>query len=584
MNRIFLTFLTIFVVAGLLAIVPVAHAQGSASLTASVDRDNLAADETFVLTLALNTPDGSLPQLSLSQLEDFRVISNSQSLQTSLINGKLSTTATYAYQLQPVRAGNLTIPGFSLEWDGQLLSTEPIPITVSEASSASATGPQGAPLQADIPVNRQGTHDLFIEAAADKQSVYVGEALKFYVRLYNSAMTFGQPTYEAPQFDGFWHPQEPEIKQYFANSSDGTLYDVTELTTWLYPTTAGQATIDPATITTPGGFFTRGAQIQSDPISIEVKPLPADAPADFSGAVGQFEIKANPDRLNTRLGEPVTLLVTLSGAGNWGTLSDPTWPEDGNWRIYTQGTQSQSTITNGLISGARLYEQLWTPLTEGQHTIPAIPYHYFDPATGQYVTITTQPVTIDVAPGDPGLITSLPQSSASGTTSTDTDTSSQVRPVPGLLTSSANPLMQQPGFLLLFLVPLGLVMGDLSLVYRKRYINTHASELRRSKAYKRARRQLKRLSPRSKNLQLEVARILLTYLEDQIQEPLTGLSHSALTQVLQDHQFSPQLTQRVIEILFTGEVSEYTPWQPNPQEQVVDAVMLLLEDLEKIRS
>ena len=98
---------------------------------------------------------------------------------------------------------------------------------------------------------------------------------------------------------------------------------MTELTTWLFPTTPGQATIDPATVTTSGGFFTRGAQVQSDPISIEVKPLPAGAPADFNGAVGQFEIKATPDRLSTRLGEPVTLQVELSGAGNWGTLGDP---------------------------------------------------------------------------------------------------------------------------------------------------------------------------------------------------------------------------------------------------------------------
>jgi hypothetical protein len=88
-----------------------------------------------------------MPQLSLSALDEFRVIGNSQSLQTSLINGTMSTTAIYAYELQPVKTGDLSIPGFSLEWKGQLLTTEPIPIKVSQGSGAPAASPQTAPAQ-----------------------------------------------------------------------------------------------------------------------------------------------------------------------------------------------------------------------------------------------------------------------------------------------------------------------------------------------------------------------------------------------------------------------------------------------------
>ena len=110
-----------------------------------------------------------------------------------------------------------------------------------------------------------------------------------------------------------------------------------------------------------------------------------------------------------------------------------------------------------------------------------------------------------------------------------------IKPVPAVLTSFAMPLTQQTGFWVLFLVPLGLVTGDLVLAYRKYYLNNHAAGLRRSQAYKRARRQLQRIPRRSKNVQLDVARILLTYLEDQIQQPLTGLSHSAFGLVLQEN-------------------------------------------------
>ena len=256
------------------------------------------------------------------------------------------------------------------------------------------------------------------------------------------------------------------------------------------------------------------------------------------------------------------------------------------WRVYNQGTHSQNDIANGEMTGSRLYEQLWTPLVEGKITLPAIHYTYFDPAAEQYRTITTQAQTIDVAPGDPGLAASLPQNTAfdKASASTDTAASVQIKSTPPVMTSTARPLTQQTGYWLMFLVPLGLVVGDLSLAYRKHYQDTHAADLRRSKAYKRARRQLQRIPRRSINVQMEVARIMLTYLEDLIQQPLTGMSHSVLAQVLQANHISPELAQRVIEILFAGEASEYTPRQPASYEQVLRSAMLLLEDLEKVRS
>jgi hypothetical protein len=398
-------------------------------------------------------------------------------------------------------------------------------------------------------------------------------------------MSFGQPDFQQPKYVGFWHPQKPGIQQYYATGGDGTPYDVTELTTWLFPTSAGQATIDPATAGTSGGFFTSGEQVQSDPITVDVKPLPAGAPADFNGAVGQFEIQATPDNTSTRLGEPVTLRVVLSGAGNWGTLGEPQWPTPANWRVYNQATHSQSDFSNGEMSGSRVYEQLWTPLAQGKNSLPAIQYSFFDPAAGQYRTISTQPVDIDVAPGDPRLAASLPQAAAPGNTGAASAAAGMpIKAAPAVLTSSARPLMQQTGFLLLFMLPIGLVMGDLSLAYRKRYLQSHAAEMRRSKAYQRARRQLQKISRRTKNVQLDVARIVLVYLEDLIQQPLAGLSHSALAQVLQAQNFSPELSRRVIATLFAGEASEYTPRQRTSFNQVVRSARTLLEDVEKSRS
>ena len=214
------------------------------------------------------------------------------SSQLSSINGVMSSSTTYAFRLQPTGAGTFRIPMLSLDWNGQSLSTDGIDITVTQGTGAAAQpAPQtSSPAEpATGKVSRVGDNDFFIETSIDKKTPYQGEAVKHVTRLYSSMMLLGQPDYQAPQFIGFWHADEPEVQQSQATASDGTTYDVTEITTWLFPTAAGQATLDPVKITVPGGFFSADVDLQSEPLSIEVQPLPAGAPADFNGAVGQFQ-------------------------------------------------------------------------------------------------------------------------------------------------------------------------------------------------------------------------------------------------------------------------------------------------------
>ncbi|NTU64177.1 MAG: protein BatD [Chloroflexi bacterium] len=352
------------------------------------------------------------------------------------------------------------------------------------------------------------------------------------------------------------------------------------MTTWLFPTAAGQATLDPVKITVPGGFFSADVDLQSEPLSIEVQPLPAGAPADFNGAVGQFQLSATPDRTSTRLGEPVTLRVELRGNGNWGTLGDPVWPSDKQWRIFNNKTDSQSKVVNGALTGARVYEQLFTPLSEGQLTLPAITYSYFDPVTQQYQMLSTDALTIDVTAGNPNLAVSLPKGQTAAPANDQAAAPAlALKPAPQTLMSEAQPLTQQPLFGLLFIIPVGLVAGELAVSARKHYLTANAARLRRSRALKHAQRRLKR-ARRSKNVQIETGRIVLKYLEDQIQTPLTGLSHSTLAQLLQTH-ISSALIARVIAALFVGEVSEYSQAKPQTNKDVIKNTGRLLEDLEQ---
>ena len=73
------------------------------------------------------------------------------------------------------------------------------------------------------------------------------------------------------------------------------------------------------TYRTTTGTFRRGSvevEASTEPVPLEVQPLPAGAPAGFKGAVGQFtlESKLVPEQVNE--GEPITWTLSLKGTGN----------------------------------------------------------------------------------------------------------------------------------------------------------------------------------------------------------------------------------------------------------------------------
>ena len=152
----------------------------------------------------------------------------------------------------------------------------------------------------------------------------------------------------------------------------------------------------------PGGFFGRGQTLQTKPVELNVQPLPPGAPDGFAGAVGQFSLQATMDATSGEVNEPLTWRVTLNGRGNLNAAPDPAWPEIDGWRSFESEATLHTEVRDGELVGTRTYERLLVPSVQGEHTLPALQYAYFDPATGQYQVIQTEPIAVSIAAGDPG--------------------------------------------------------------------------------------------------------------------------------------------------------------------------------------
>jgi hypothetical protein len=245
----------------------------------------------------------------------------------------------------------------------------------------------------------QDTPSDFVEAIVDRTTAYVGEPILYTWRWY-LAMAVVEGT-EAdsrvvrPSFDAFG--QETLEVSTESTIRGGQTYQIITQQIVLYPRREGVYTIDPLRVQVPETPFSHAKTLESAPLTLTIKPLPANAPTTFSNAIGQFNLQAVLDRQETKTGDPLTLTMTITGSGNGPLIAAPTLASGPEWRVYPG---KSSTRRDGPLLGERIFSWTLIPLQPGTLTIPSQTWSFLNPQTGQYETRATTPFTINVT-GDP---------------------------------------------------------------------------------------------------------------------------------------------------------------------------------------
>ncbi|MEZ4769144.1 MAG: BatD family protein [Caldilineales bacterium] len=586
---------------GALAALP-AGAQESA-ITATINRNQITTDDLLLLTVSVDSSSGSVSQPDLPQLDGFRIIGTSTSTQMTTINGDTSVATVYQYRLQPLHTGDLVIPAITATVNGQQESTQPLPVTVyqgtgqAQPQQAAPVAPGSLPnlfnfngdpmdllnqldqwMQSQTPGGLGATsiplmpgsdateidppagltgQDFYLEAAVDKTNPYQGEQVLYSLRLYRAVSPMGQITYNAPAFSGFWSKELPD-QHHYRTEAGGRPYSVTELQTALFPTVAGELTIEPGRMMIPGDFFSAGSEIASQPVTLDVKPLPANAPASFTGAVGTFDITSEVDSAESKVGDTVTQKVTVVGQGNVETVDDPVWPDAAGWRVVDSQTNTQSDVRDGQVVGARSYQRVLMPTAAGDLTLPAIEFSYFDPSAGDYQTVTTESAVVAVS-ADAAAAAAQPAPLAAAAAASLQPELRPLKEAPASWAVAEDPVTQQPMYWLLWGVPVALVVGQRGWqAYRNGHVSSDA-EKRKRQAGKQAEKALH--SARQSSLQdaRVPGRILHDYLTACLDTPTAGLTEAQLTSLLLARGLSPMLVVSVQEVLMASELQGYAP-------------------------
>ncbi|MEW5802389.1 MAG: BatD family protein [bacterium] len=394
-----------------LSITGVAQAR-SVSIQASVDKTELSLDDQLILSVVINGSDmGSLPDPELPEIEHFFIADSFQGSNFSWINGKVSASKTIRYILRPEAAGTFTIGPIKVSLDGQTQKTEPISVTVSQSGSPPASSPPYSSRQrprSPFPSSRssnpwgneeqQYRGNIFITNTVDKNKVYVNEQIILTFGFYRRIDLWQNPTYTQPSLEGFW-VEDLEAQPSFIRTVNGKEYRIQEIKKAIFPMSPGNRTIGPATLSYQAGFFSPPRTLKTEPVSIEVLPLPEEGkPHDFRGAVGNFTFSAQTDNRSGVQNEPITLHARIKGTGYIEGLPEPEFSDLEGFQKYDT-TVSQTLIKQDRLQGEKCFDFLLIPRKTGNLHVPSLHFSFFNPKDKKYHTLTTDPILVSIAPG-----------------------------------------------------------------------------------------------------------------------------------------------------------------------------------------
>ncbi len=417
------------------------QALASVNVQAIVDRNEMGMGDTLTLSVsAQSTESVDVSEPRVPQLNGFELVNSWSSSSTSskLLQGpngmqfETVRRQDFNFMLTPTKPGRLTIPGFEVIVDGKAYTTKPIAIEVSQQGSGAAQLPQGMPTPSDIDeaeemfnqlLQRKGmappptayknlpknpNDAFFIQSEVDKTEVYEGEQIVVNWYIYTRGNLLSLDRLKFPDLKGFWKEiiEEVPALNFTQEVVNGIPYRKALLASHaLFPIKPGTAVIDEYKIkaqvqlpTSPFGAFGLGKPYSysraSDRVRITVKPLPAEGrPASFSGAVGQFDVRAQVEGNQFPVNQPFSLKVRFEGNGNGKLIELPALDLPKTIEIYDTKSEAKY-FKNG--KSYREFEVLLIPRQEGDLTIPAMSFSMFDPIAKKYMTQSTDPIAIQI--------------------------------------------------------------------------------------------------------------------------------------------------------------------------------------------
>lgn len=577
--------------------------------TVGVSKTEVGTTEQFEITFTVNANGDKFTPPSFT---GFLVVSGPNTSQSmSMINGVTSSSVAYSYDLVAVKAGTYTIGPATIVVNGKQLSTNPVKIKVVKGASAPQNNNQAQQGQnAPNPIITNGktgdiSKNLFILAAVNKTSAYIGEQLTLSYRLYTRVAIVNNELEKLSDLNGFYSQDikvPDQTVHWRVETYKGLKYNVADIKqNILSPEHAGDITIGPMIMDfivresaaqqsrDPfdqffGGYNDVKYKIKSTPVIIHVKPLPeASKPLGFSGAVGRFAVSATVDKTELKANEPLNYKIKVTGAGNIKLIKplSPDFPPD--FEKYDPKTTDTIVDNERGSSGTRFYTYLLIPRHGGNFTIDPVKFAYFDLTTHRYVSTQTKGFNIKVAKGvNENNVTSF---------SNKQDVKLLNKDIRYIKSNGGDIIKQGEGFYDSALYYCLLLFGPLlfagALIYGKWYERNN-SDIVKVKSRKAGRIAAKHLASaqaqltanNSKAFYENIFKGLYGYLSDKLNIAAADLNREKIAAELKARSLDEPLINELLDTLDLCDMARYAPVTGISEQQVFDKAKHMINDIE----
>ena len=370
------------------------------------------------------TGSSNIRQPEVAPVNGLNIRQVGSSTQMAVVNGAVSQSITYSYLVVPLKGGVYEIGPFFAVFGGENYRAEPVTLIVDDAPGGTpqaASRPTPTPPSSGFPSSqREDTalysgDDVFLRMEISKTRIYVNEVIPVTIKLYVDSVGLKDIEYPIYPHEGFstGEPIEPQRKR---ESLGGKLYETLEFRQELSAFKEGDYVLGPASLkckmisrkqrssrrssifgvsvfmddpfTT--GYETYPIELGSNEISVSVLPFPEEGKSDnFKGAVGIFSFDVSVSPTDVKVGDPITVTMTVSGMGNLDTVTAPEIKEDDNFRVYEPVVSKKGN--------RKTYEQILIPRTDKVKEIPGVSFVSLNPMSGKYETFKKGPFPIRVS-------------------------------------------------------------------------------------------------------------------------------------------------------------------------------------------
>ena len=536
----------------------------------------IGVGDTFWISVKLTDIDSKLSQPS--NVPGAKLVYFSQtgrSSQSTIVNGNFShtTSVTYTMTLKAEKEGNfkfgpLTVDGIKSNTVSYSIGKKDTSLSQSGGQSSSSQDDQNGPKFIG-----KGDDKLFLRANVSKTSAFEQEALVYTIKLYSSyaGVKFAGAT-SAPTFDGFVI-EESKINtiQMDYETYNGKTYATAEIARYIiFPQTTGDLKVlgntytisvnsqeyykDPdwghLTINRPVNL-----NVKPNDLIVKVKPLPSPRPANFSGGVGEFEIKSELQNSKLKTNHAASIVYSISGSGNLKYLKLPDLNNifPSQLEVYSPSVKENVAVNSNNTVGDISFDYSFMPLEEGEYAIPSVELVYFNPSTGKYETKQAKGYNVEVTKGEVSSKSQKKDRLVYNTKLEDV----------GVNKSSTKLIVDSLSYWLWYIVPILLLIIAIS-IYRRRINDLADIDLLKSKkANKVARKRLKKaeICLRAKDVDKfydEILSAMWGYIGDKLRIPISDLNRENVRQKLGDAGVNSEDLDSLISLIDECEFAKYS--------------------------